>query len=135
MPPLSIRRGGLRVSNDTSASRWRRTSSIMSGAVRPVDLRPDRAAHPEQLDETFGFLDAPVGRLRVGGALRVEDVRRAHGNRVDAATACLEDHFAVDHALAGRKELFQVGLQRIMEEAFVYTLDPLACDVRLEPVL
>ena len=54
---------------------------------RAIDFGPQRAAHAEQLDEAFGLGHAPVGRLRVGRALGVEDVRRLHGDRIDAAAA------------------------------------------------
>src|SRR4249919_2208930 len=109
MPPVPMWRGGLRVSNATSAWRWRSTVWITSRVlVAFVHLRPQRAAHAEQADEAFGFLHAPVGRLRVRGALRVEQVRRAHGHRIDAGTARFEHDVAADHALAGREERFQV---------------------------
>src|SRR5213592_5010914 len=109
MPPVPMWRGGLRVSNATSAWRWRRTVWITSRVlVAFVHLRPQRAAHAEQADESFGFLHAPVGRLRVRRALGVEQVRRTHGHRIDAAAAGFQHHFAVDHALAGDEESFEI---------------------------
>src|SRR5690606_18814087 len=144
MPPVSIARGGLRVSKATSTARCSRTLSITmpdsrgtKGACcsRLVDLGPQGAAHSEELDEALGLFDAPVCGLRVGGAAGVEDVRRTHGHGIHAAAAGLERDLAVDHALRRRQEGFEVGLQRVVEEAFVHQLHPLAADVGLEAVL
>src|SRR6478672_3218231 len=134
MPPVPIARGGLRGSKAPRASRWPRTRSGMS-VVRSVDFGPQRAAHAEQSDEAFGLLYAPVGRLRVGRALCVQQARRRHRDRVDAATARLQHHLTVDALLAGSEERLQVGLEGIVEEAFVHQLHPLARDLRLETVL
>src|SRR6478672_5845137 len=99
MPPVPIARGGLRVSKPTSTSRWTRTRSSMS-AVRSIDLGPQRRTHAEQADEAFGFLDAPVGGLRVGCTLRMEQSGRTHRDGVDAAAARFEHHLAF-HATLG----------------------------------
>src|SRR5678815_1057682 len=116
--PVPIARGGLRVSNDTSASRWRRTSSSTSViSLVGVDLGPQRAAHAEQLDETLRLLNAPIRRLRIRRAGGIEDVRRPHRNRIDPATTGLEHDLAADHPLRRSEECFEVGLQRIVEEA------------------
>src|SRR5688572_28632169 len=135
MPPVPIMRGGLRVSNETSASRClSTTSSMMSGSLA-VDFGPERAAHAEQLDETLGLDHAPVGRLRVDGALGIEDVRGVDRDRIDHAAVGFQHDLAVDHRLARREERFQVGLERIVEETLVDQLDPLARDLGLEAVL
>src|SRR5690606_31654913 len=112
-------------------TRTRADASLTSA----VDLGPQGAAHAEQLDEALGLLHAPVGRLGVGRALGVEDVRRTDRHRVHAATAGLEDHLAVDLRLRRSQEGFQVGLERVVVEAFVHQLHPLARHFRLETVL
>ena len=56
-------------------------------------------------------------------------------HRADGAALGLEHDLAVDAALAGRKEGLEVGLERIVEEALVDQLHPLARHVRLEAVL
>src|SRR5690606_29672882 len=146
MPPVPIRRGGFRVSNATSASRWRSTSPSMAAPTVPrslfpvpalavVDLRPQRRTHPEQPDEPFRLFHAPVRALRVGGRARAQDVRGLDRDRVHAAAARLQQHLAVDGALRRRQERLQVDLQRIVPEALVDQFDPPARDLRLEAVL
>src|SRR5690606_103157 len=109
--PVPIARGGFRVSNPTSFSRYpsvrdsnRSPETSIPGSLFPVpalavDLGPQRAAHPEQLDEAFGLFHAPVGGLRVCRAGGVEDVRRTHRDRLHAPAVGFEDDLAVDHAL------------------------------------
>src|SRR5690606_5912518 len=133
MPPVSIARGGLRVSKATSAFRWRSVASSIVAAA--VDLRPQGGAHAEQPDEAFGLGHTPVGALRVGGATAGEDVRRTHGHRLHAAAVRLQHDLAVDTALAAGQEGLQVGLQRVVVEALVHQFHPLACHFRLEAVL
>src|SRR5690606_28125895 len=144
IPPVPIRRGGFRVSNPTSASRCRNTRSSIGRAppvpgpqspVPAIHLRPQRRTHPEQPDEPFRLLHAPVRALRVGGGAGTQDVGRFHRDRVHPTAARLQQHFAIDHALRGRQEGFQVGLQRVVPEALVDQLHPLARDLRLEAVL
>src|SRR6185437_2338099 len=100
-----------------------------------VDLGPQRAAHAEQLDEALGLGHAPIGRLRVGGALGVEDVRRRDSHRIDRAAVRLQRDHAIDGGLAGGEKGFQVGLQRVVVEALVHHLHPLARHHRFEAVL
>src|SRR6185437_12707047 len=57
---------------------------------------------------------APIGRLRVGGALGVEDVLRLDSHRIDRAAVRLQRDHAIDGGLAGGEKGFQVGLQRVV---------------------
>src|SRR5690606_29057797 len=144
IPPVSITRGGFRVSNPTSASRWPSTPSstlatFVPGSRFPVPAfihpSPQRAAHPEQLDEPLRLRNAPVGGLGVRRPRGGEDVRRLHRHGVHAPALGAQDHLAVDLRLAGGKERLQVGLERIGEEALVHQFHPLARDLGLEAVL
>src|SRR5690606_10957154 len=142
--PVPIALGGLRVSKQTSFSRCPSTRDSSRSPETPIPcslfpvpalamyLGPQRSAHPEHLDEALGLLHAPVGRLRVGRAGGVEDVRRTHRDRLHASAMGFEHDLAVDHALRRRQEGLQVGLQRIMTEALVHQFHPLARDLRLE---
>src|SRR5690606_25205750 len=145
--PVPIALGGLRVSKETSFSRCPSTRDSSRSPETPIpcslfpvpalaiDLGPQRAAHPEQLDEALCLLHAPVGGLRVGRAGGVEDVRRTHRDRFHAPAVGLQHDLAVDHALRRGQERLEVRLQRIVVEALVHQLHPLARDVRLEAVL
>ena len=53
----------------------------------------------------------------------------------DRTAARFDDDFAVHAALRRLQECFEIGLERIVEEAFVGQFDPLARDLGLEAVL
>src|SRR5688572_27770444 len=140
MPPSArIARGGLRVSNDTSARRCARIASI-TGASRvgsgfSVDVGMQPARHSVKPDEAFGFLDAPVRGLRVRRLRAAQDVRGFDHDRVDGRAARLECDGPVDEGLARVEVRLEVGLERLVEEPLVDELRPFRADSRLEAVL
>src|SRR5690606_41888892 len=93
-------------------------TGAVAALISAVDLGPQGAAHAEQLDEALGLLHAPVGGLGIGRALGIEDVRRTDRHRIDAPTAGLQHHLAVDLRLGRSQEGLKVGLERVVVEAF-----------------
>src|SRR5688572_16423640 len=140
MPPSArIARGGLRVSNETSARRCARIASItgasLAGSGFSIDVGMQPARHSVQPDEAFGLLDTPVRGLCVRGLRASQDVRRLDDDRVDRRAARLERDRPVDVGLARFEVRLEVGLERLVEEALVDELRPLRADRRLEAVL
>ncbi len=62
-------------------------------------------------------------------------MRRLDRDGIDRAAVRLDNDLAVDHALRRREERLEIVLQRIVIEALVDELDPLARDLGLEAVL